>query len=98
MQMAPLLDGGENIEHHVAWDQHPQHGSSPSMQDALCTLSANMCVASIRARAKAHACDLHKLVCVIGTIEERFLPEHHARQRAPQAPQIQAVVVVLQVH
>ncbi len=42
-----------------------------------------------------HSCNLDQLVCIVCTIEEWLLPEHHARQRASQTPQIQAVVVVL---
>ena len=42
--------------------------------------------------------DLHKLIVVIRAVEEGLLFEDHPREHAAQRPDVQGVVVELQVH
>mmetsp|Transcript_14153 Transcript_14153/g.26511 ORF Transcript_14153/g.26511 Transcript_14153/m.26511 type:complete len:211 (+) Transcript_14153:202-834(+) len=44
-----------------------------------------------------HASDFHKLVVIVLAVEERLLAEYHARQHAPQTPNVQGVIIQLQV-
>lgn len=45
-----------------------------------------------------YAGDFHQLVVVVLTMEERLFAEDHPGKHAPQAPDVQGVVVELKIH
>lgn len=45
-----------------------------------------------------HLCNLHKLVGVAVTVEERFLSEYHGGEHSTQRPHVQGVIVLLEVN
>mmetsp|Transcript_14032 Transcript_14032/g.21715 ORF Transcript_14032/g.21715 Transcript_14032/m.21715 type:complete len:307 (+) Transcript_14032:338-1258(+) len=42
--------------------------------------------------------NLYQLIIIVMPMEERFLPENHACKHTPQAPHIQRIIILLQIH
>jgi hypothetical protein len=58
----------------------------------------NTCSWLAQGAEEAYPSDFDKLVCIVMAVEERLFPEDHARERTPEGPQVEAVVIVLQVY